>query len=314
MPTFPGQTATQLTVDALLKQPRMISRDLVNLTYKRFVADKVFQRGTPEMVAGGAMQYQRDESIFLDTGQDFEESTDRALWPRVGWTEEVRTAAVKEYGLEVPIAYKSIRRNNKPQLTIAERKLANNMVRFVDSLLFALLDADSDVQTSAASAVWTTAGTDIIADVAAAQGKIETQDNGYAGFEGPILVLNTLRRAALINNTVLRAALPREDTSGQIQSGMMAPFLGLGGILFSSQLLHTEAYLIDPGVSGVIADEAPDPQEGYVSYDPGDGHPPIYVQVYDEKPTRTKVLSGGRWPAMAILAPKAIVRITGVAT
>ena len=59
MPAYPGSPT--LTVDALLKQPRLLARSLTNLVAKRFVADKLFTKGTPEQVAGGAAQYQKSE-------------------------------------------------------------------------------------------------------------------------------------------------------------------------------------------------------------------------------------------------------------
>lgn len=311
MPAFPGNTGTQLTLDQMLKRPSLISRDLVNLTAKRFVADRILQRGTPEMVAGGAMQYQRDQSIYA--ANDPEEAAAPALWPRTGWTEDIRTEAVKEYGLEAPILYTSIRRNNKPQLTMAERLIGNNIVRFVDKLMFTMLEGDADVQTFGAAALWTTAGTDIIADVAKSQEMIETQDNGYDGFFNAVLVLHTKHRDALLNNTVLRAALPRESSDTQIQTGQMAPFLGLREILFSSQITETLAFVVDTSVAGVIADESPDSQEGYSAFNPpGSTQAPIHTKVYDEEANRRKIVSGGRWPAMALIAPKAVVKITAV--
>lgn len=313
MPAFPGQTTTtQLTLDQMLRQPRVIARDLVNLTSKRFVADRILQRGTPEMVAGGAMAYQRDQSIYVN--DDPEEAVAPALWPRTNWSEDIRTEAVKEYGLEAPILYTSIRRNARPQLTMAERLIANRVVKFIDKLMFTMLESDTDVQTFGAAAVWTTAGTDILADIAKAQEMIETQDNGYNGFEGAVLVLNTAHRDALLNNTVLRAALPRETNDGQIRTGMMAPFLGLSEILFSSQITATVAFVVDRTVAGIIADEAPDAQEGYTAFTPpGSLQAPMYAKVYDEPENRRKIVSGGRWPAMALIAPKAVVKITAVA-
>lgn len=313
MPTFPGQSgsATQLTLDQMLRQPRLVARDLVNIAAKRFVADRILQRGTPEMVAGGALNYQRDQSIFVN--DDPEEAVAPALWPRTTWTEDVRTAAVREYGLEAPILYTSIRRNNMPQLTMAERLIANRTVRFVDKLMFTMLESDADVQTFGAAAVWTLAGTDILADVARAQEMIELQDNGYDGFEGAVLVLHTSHRDVLLNNTVLRNVLPRETNAGQIQTGMMAPFLGLSEILFSSQITPTLAFVVDRTVAGVIADEAPDAQEGYSAYSPpGSNQAPMYAKVYDEEQNRRKIVSGGRWPAMALIAPKAVVKITAI--
>lgn len=314
MPLYPGQSgsATQLTVDQMLKYPRLVSRDLVNLGPKRFVADQLLVRGTPDMVAGGAMRYQRDESIYVSN--DPEQSTPRARWPRTGWTEEARTEAIKEYGLEVVINNLAIRHNIRPQLTIGLRKLANNLVRFIDGAVFDMLEADADVQTFASAAVWTNVATDIIKEIAKAQEQIETQDNGYSGFSGAVLVLHTKRRDDLLNNTALRDALPRELQNGQIQTGVAAPFLGLSGIVFSSQITETVAFVMDTTVAGVIADSEPDPAEGFQAYTPpGAGNfAPIWTKVYNEEP-KDKVVAGARWPAMALIAPKAVVKVTAVA-
>jgi hypothetical protein len=92
----------------------------------------------------------------------------------------------------------------------------------------------------------------------------------------------------------------------------MAPFLGLREILFSSQVTATKAILIDSSVAGTIADEQPDPSEGFVAYDPGPSFAPIYVKVYEHPESKGKVVAAGRWPAMALTDPKAITVITGI--
>jgi hypothetical protein len=311
MPTFPGQwPATILSVDQRLRTPTFVARDLVNLTAKRFVADRVLVRGTPEMVAGGAMHYQRDQSIYLK--HDPEQAGDRTVWPRTIWEEDVRTAAVREFGLEIPIAYTAIRRNNMPQLTLGERRLANNLVRFVDTLLFQLLLNDGDVQHMNATVDWSDPNANFLPDVTAAQTLIETQYNGYNGFEGASLVLPIVARDWFVNNDKVATRLPRESRDGMTQTGQPAPLLGLDQILYGSQADPTKAIVMDGTLAGVIADETPDPSEGFGGYDPGDNHPPIYVKVYDEPEIRSKVISGGRWPAMALLAPKAIVVIDDI--
>jgi hypothetical protein len=204
MPTYP-QASPTLTVQALLKQPRRISRDLASLVYQRLITPSLFVRGSADEVAGGAMQYQQAESIFLDTTQDVEEIATRGDWPRVGWSEALRSAMVKQYGLEVPISNLAIRRNQISQFSRAMRKLANNIVRFVDTQSIALLtDTAQGINTGAAAAAWSIAGTDIISEIAAMQESIETQNNGYSGFDGAILVLHTTRRKDLLNNTVLQ--------------------------------------------------------------------------------------------------------------
>ena len=314
MPTYPQQSgaATQVTIDILMKQPQRIARDLVNLVSKRLIADRLFVRGSAEQVRGGAMQYQQAESIYLDTDPT-EEIAAGADWPRATWTEAALSALVKQYGLEVLITNLMIRRHQIDQVTRAERKLANNIVRFVDTKAFALLeDLAQGQNTQASAAAWSIAGTDIITEVAKAQESIETADNGYSGFQGATMVLNTSKRDDLLNNTVLRAALPREARDQQVSTGMMAPFLGLKEILFSSRITSTKAIVIDTTVAGTIADEPPDPSEGFQSYDPGPAFAPIYVKVYEHPESKGKVIAAGRWPAMAITDPKAFTVITGI--
>lgn len=304
-----------LSVRALLNQPTLLSRELVNLVYKRLIADRLFVRGSAEQVAGGAMRYQQLESIFVDDDPD--EIAEGADFPLTDWTEVLKTEPVRQYGFGVRVTNLAIRRNQRDMVARGQRKLANRLVKFIDTKAMAVLEdagGVAGVQTQAASALWTTAGTDIIADIGAAQEKIETQDNGYNGFEGATLVLHTNMRDALLNNTVLRAALPRETTDSQIRTGMMAPFLGVREILFTPQITSTKAILLDTTMAGTIADERPDASERWVSYDPGPGFSPVYVKVEDDgKPAVHKRVYAGRWPAIALPEPKAVVVITGVA-
>jgi hypothetical protein len=310
--TYPAGSPA-ISVQALLKQPQRISRDLAALVFQRLVAWQICVHGTPDQVRGGAMQYQQAENIFVDVGQDVEEISPRGDWPRAIWTEALKTTAVKQFGLELPVDALALRRNQIDRIMRGERKLANNLVRFIDSYVLGVLTTDPGITTQPASALWTTAGTDIIKDVSLCQEIIETKNLGYNGFENAVLVLHTNRRDDLLNNTVLRAALPREDHSGQIQTGTMAPFLGLKQILFTSNITQTTALLMDTTMAATLAIEEPDASEGWASYDAGEETPPIYVQVYDEKRNKGKVISAGTWPGLAFTDPGAVVLITGVA-
>lgn len=304
-----------LTVKALLQQPTLLSRELVNLVYKRLIADQLFVRGSAEQVAGGSMRYQQLESIFVDDDPD--EIAEGADFPFTDWTEVIKTEPVRQYGFGVRITNFAIRRNQRDMVARGQRKLANRIVKFIDTKAMAVLEdagAVNGVNTQASAALWTNIGTDIIAEIGKAQETIETQDNGYDGFTGATLVLHTNMRDALLNNTGLRAALPRETTDGQIRSGMIAPFLGLKAILFTPQITATKALLLDTTMAGTIADERPDPSEKWISYDPGPGFAPIYVKIEDDgRPAVHKRIYAGRWPAIALPEPKAVVRIDTVA-
>ena len=299
-----------LSVNMMLRQPPVIARDLVNVILQRggFLADRLLVRGSAESVAGGAMRYQRSGDSYLD--HDPEEIAEDADWPRAGWTEELRTEAVKQYGLEVPVSMLSIRRNQIDQVTRAERRLANSIVKFVDTKAITMLRTDADIQTFNANN-WDAAAADIIGDVAEGQELMDTLDEGLFG---QTLVVPKTMRVHLLGNTALRDALKGQGGSESVRTGQVANFLGLDNIYFTNQVPDDEALLIDVGVAGTIADEAPDASEGWSGYGPGAGFAPIYVQVYDEKRPKRKVVAGGRWPAMALVEPRAVVKFTSTTT
>ena len=312
MPTYPGQSGdlTKIQMDVLLKQPQLISRSLVNLVSKRLGAYKMCVVDQTPMVCASIL-YQQYESIYLD--RDPAVASPRSKWPRTSWTEEAKSAAITEHGLEVVINNLAIRLNQKPQLTIALRKLANNIIRWVDGgLLDTILATAMGTQTMNASAVWTAAATDIIGDIGEAQEKIETEDNGYDGFENALLVLNTVHRNSLLSNTALRAALPRESSTGSIQTGKVAPFLGIKDILYLSEMPQSKALVLDNTVALMMQGSEPVAEEGFQRH-PDDlpGALPIWVKTYKEEPKDT-IIAGGIWPALASVAPRAIVRIDGI--
>lgn len=308
MPTYP--VSPQLTVDALLRQPELIARDLTNIARKRFIADRIFARGSAAQVAGGVARYQQSESIYTD--RDVEEVATRAAFPRTGWSEAVLTALVKQFGLEVPIHALTIRRHQMDQFVRAERKLANRVVKFVDTQAMTLLTTDANVQTFAASGDWTTAATDILLDLTEAVRLLATQDEGYE--DAPLtMVVNWAQWKDLRADKDIRDALPREGANLVTTGPIEIPFniAGISRIIPTGTLAAGTVMIVADQLAGTIADEAPDPAEGYASYDPGDGQPPIYVKVYDDNVPQDKVVRAARWPAMWLAEPKAAVKITG---
>lgn len=306
MPTYPA--SPQLTVDALLRRPNLISRNLTDLTSKRFVADQIFSRGSSDSVAGGAAQYQRSEVIYTD--RDPEEVGLRAGFPRAGWSEAVLTALVRKYGLEVPLSFEAVRRNQIDQIARAQRKLANAVVKFVDTKAMALLTSDPAVLTMAASADWTTAATDIVADIAAARKMIADQDEGY---DADTLVVNPAQELDLIVDKDIRDAMPREggQPNPSIITGRAVPVLGLSQVLVTPQLAAGTVLLLNSKVVGTIADEAVDPREGYATYNPGPNFAPILTKVYQTVERDEFIVRAARFPAMWLSEPKAAVKITG---
>lgn len=301
--TYPGG-GPRITVEALLRNPRFIARALTDLARKRFVSDRIFARGNVE---GGAVLYQKAESIYTD--RDAEEVNPRSEYPRAGWSEEVFAAVVKKYGLEVPISDEAKRRNQMDVVSRAQRKLANAVVKFVDTVAMNLLTTDADVQTFAASGDWSTAATDVIFDIAKAQNLISAQDEGYAG---DTMIVNPAQELDLISDKDIRDALPREGSiRNSVVTGQPVPMLGLRQILPTNALSAGTVLVLESQIVGSIADEAPLADEGYAAYSPGDGQANVYVKTYRNEGVDETIVRGARFPAMWIAEPKAAVKITG---
>lgn len=306
MPAYPSSPT--LTVDALLKQPRLLTRSLTSLVSKRFVADKIFARGTTEMVAGGAAQYQKSESIYMDSGSAVENVGIRAEFPRATWSEALFTAAVRKYGLETPISFEAIRRNSMDQIARAQRKLGNGLTKFVDTQAMNLLTTDADVLVRAASGLWSTAATDVISDIANARKAIADQDEGY---EADTIVVNPAQELSLLLDADIRAAMPREQATSAVQTGRAPLLLGLDRMLVTTQLAAGTVLILNSKVVGTIADERPGPGEGYSSYDTGPDFAPVFVKVWEETGRDEKIVRVARFPAMWLSEPKSACKITG---
>lgn len=303
-PTYPG--SAEMTVDALLKRPQVILRSLTDLVNKRFVADKIFQRGSGDQVAGGLALYQRSESIYPD--RDVEEVGVRAEFPMTGWSEQLMSAFVKKYGLEVPISFESARRNQIDMVSRGQRKLANAVVKSVDTLAMTLLTTDTDVLTSAASGDWSTAATDIVADIATMRKGIYDQDEGY---EPDTLIVNPAQELDLINDKDIRDALPRESNANAVTTGQAAPILGLKQILVTPRLTAGTVLLVSAKIAGTIADENPAAGEGYTSYSPGPGFAPVHMKIRRDDDHDEWIVRAARFPAMWLSEPKSVYKLTG---
>lgn len=318
MPTYPNDSP-DLTVERWLRDSTMTARALTDLTYKRFAADKLLLRGSPDQVASGSAVYSRSESIFPD--RDVRELALRTQYPRTGWSEELKTAVVKKYGLEAPIAYESIRRNSRDQLAIALRKIANSMVRFVDGLAMSMLLNDTDTLGAGASADWSVDSTDIRKDILTARAAIINLDEGY---DPQTLVLNPAQEFDIETDTVLAdiySAFKNGSSVGAtnlVPGTRLATFLGFSQVVVTPALAATNVLVMDASLAGTVADEAPSAGEGYSTFSPGPSGPfgqgdsaPVYSKVMDEEETDTKVIRGVRWPAMWLSEPKAIYHMTG---
>lgn len=314
-PTYPYDPRAA-SVEDLLARPAVIARRLTELTAKHFVSEWMFERGTPDQVRGGSAVFQKSESIYMD--RDVELVGVRGAFPRAGWSEAVYQAFVRQYGLEVPINDLQVRREAMDTMRRGIRKLANNMVRFVDTLAIGTLLADPEVLTESGSD-WTAAAAGVIVtDVAMAIKNIRDLQEGY---EPDTLIVHADQELDLLLDADIADRLPREVLTGPIQTGSPWPMLGLDRIIKTYQIPSGTALVLESKMVGTIADEEPVAMEGYTTYDPGQtgsegeatqAAAPIFTKVYRDEIASDNVIRAARWPAVWVAEPGAACKITTV--
>lgn len=305
MPIITPLDSPKLSVALLLKQPLLISRSLSSMIYQRLVADRLFAIGSPEQVAGGAVRYQKSETIFPNRNPL--EMSQRSEFIRAGWDETVLTEAVKQYGLAVPISGLMIRRNQMDMVRRGMLKLSNQITKFIDTKAMAVLIAAAVAESNqfAAAAVWAP-GADIYADLVNAKGRIEDANEGYIA---DTLLIPPVLRDKILNNTGIRAMMPREGGNTTPQTGALPGILGFENIWVTNALASTNAVVASQGIVGTIADETPNAEEGFSGFTPQPPFRTVWVKI--DKDQEDFVVKAARWPAIYAAEPKAVASITG---
>jgi hypothetical protein len=292
-PGTPTIAGTLITVDVFLNNPTRVQRAVTDLTLNRFIADYIFQAG-PAAEGGAVIFDQIVEGDFF-TARDVQEIEPLSEFPIVNAKRPVPLiTAVRKWGGAALISYESARRNRVDVLMRELTRLRNTIVRKIDTVAVAALEA-APVQTLAAAAIWNGGSADIPGDLA---GAISLIDNIDLGYNADTAMVNPQEKLAMFRNAALRAALPREtarvDTQNPILAGDLGGVMNLDWIV-SNRVPAGEVWVLQRKAIGSISDEMP-----------------LYSRTLDHPENESYLVQGARIPAMYVTDPKAAVKITGV--
>lgn len=291
-PTVAGQL---ITIEQWLAQPARVQRAIQDLTAQRFIADRIFSPGPP--ATGGAVIYDQvlSNDYLYGGSRDVQSIAPGSEFPLldVGDLSPLVAQTVK-WGGAALLTYEERDRDRRDQLARKLTRLRNSIVRKVDSVAIATLRA-APVITQAASGLWTTAATDIFADVATAITTVDRQDMGYE-LDSAIISPNTA--LAMLKNTTLRSALPRENqgSPNPVLVGRLAGVAGITNWYKTNRVLDQEVFLFSGQSAGSISDEKP-----------------LYSRVVDIEERETLLIMAARLTVPYVTDPKSVVQITGVA-
>lgn len=286
-PTIDG--AGRITVEQFLKTPSRVERVVNDLTRERFLAEKIFGSGDAQ---GGAVIYDQITASELYTDRDVQAIDAGSEFPIVSSGESApKVAAVTKWGGAAVLTYEAVRRDSRDTLNRELTKLRNTIVRKVDTVAIAALNAAPT--GGAVGTDWSNTTTrDAIGDVAKATNTIDNLDLGY---KADTVLINPVQELELFMDKSIRDALPKESaTDNPIASGRINGLMGLTWYASNRVPLGT-AYVLASTQAGSLHDEIP-----------------LYSRVVDQPERERYLIQAARVTVPVVTDPLAVYKLTGL--
>lgn len=231
-------------IHLLLSNPTLLARRVADLTRQKFIADYLLT-GRYQAQGGG---------VFYDTGEEiFAADAPEAIAPAAEYPHtvltsgEIASARTVKWGLATDVTDEKIARLGIDVVNKALARLANTVVRHVDSVAMGVIA--SKVTTTTASPAWTTPGALITAleTVRAERAELGT------GLDLSTVVLPSAAYAKVLGMLVDANALPREN-GNPVAAGLPLTAFGFEWVT-SPHVPGKDPYLVDRTALGGMADE-----------------------------------------------------------
>lgn len=287
-PTIDGQG--RITVEQFLKTPTRVQRTIADLTAQRFLAERIFGSGNAD---GGAVIYDQltgSDNLYterdvqaIEPGSEFPLTDVGELMPKV--------AAVSKWGGAGIVTYEAARRDARDVLNRKLTRIRNTIVRKVDTVAIAALNAAPT--GGAVGTDWSNTTTrDAIGDIARATNTIDNLDLGYMA---DTVLINPTQELELFMDKSIRDALPKEsNTDNPIASGRINGLMGLTWYASNRVPLGT-AYVLASTQAGSLHDEVP-----------------LYSRVVDQPERERYLIQAARVTVPVVTDPLAVYKLTGL--
>jgi hypothetical protein len=249
-PSGPSISGDTVSINRFLNNPTLVARRLRTLLEQRYISDSLLSgRFT---VSGGAVTYETGESIFSgENPRAIQPGMEYPLVSPSGGSASI--AKTVKWGQDALVTDESIKRRQMDPVNRALLKLANQNVKYVDSV--ALSAINSAVTASAnAAADWSTAtAAQILSDVAQAKANILALNEG---FMPDTVVVDDVNHAYAMAAFASAGYLPRESTADNaVLTGQFPVILGLRWLATPNLPAANKALVADSTQLGGMADE-----------------------------------------------------------
>ena len=295
-PTVNGQT---IALDRLMNSPVLIYRLLRTLVQQRLVGDRLLS-GRVDLTGSGSVVYEIAESIFTDLPaervaalMEYPMTTDTPGTPAV--------ASTDKWGLASEVSDEMVARARYDMVIRKLTKLANQIVFQFDALCLSAIGS-AVTQTQPATAAWSAAGADPLADILLAAAQVDAKNQGYVV---DTVIVKPVGFARLVSASKVIDRAPREGDGSILATGNLIQIAGLS--IWKSTNLPT-------GVDALVADST---ALGSVAYENIGGGYQGQAGEVESKVIRKETADGWRIQARKIAVPMvqepaAAVKLTGV--
>lgn len=304
-PTLSGDT---VTISRFLQNPTLIARRLRTILEQRYIADALLTGRFK--AAGGAVLYETGETIFTDDNpQAVAPGSEYPLTNVSSGTASL--AKTVKWGQDAVVTDESIARRQMDPVTRAMLKLANQNVKYVDSVALSAIASAVTATAGVANGAWSTFATTaqaVMNDVAQAKAQIVALNQGY---DPDTVVLDDLSWASAMSKFIAAGLLPRESNNGNpLLTGDFPEILGMRWLATPNIPTSGVAIVLDSTQLGGMADEdlgGP----GYVSA-AGPNTAPVQVKTIRDDEDDKWRLRARRVTVPVVLEPASARKITGI--
>ena len=286
-PTVDGQG--RITVEQFLKTPTRVTRVIEDLARERFLAERIFGKGDAQ---GGAVIYNQVTASELYTDRDVQAIDAGSEFSIVSSGESApKVAAVTKWGGAAVLTYEAVRRDSRDTLNRELTKLRNTIVRKVDTVAIAALNAAPILADTGTDWSDSTAGNPVL-DLASARSQIDDQDMGYTA---DTVLINPAQYVDLISNTKVANSLPRDVVAANpIASGQLGNYMGFTWYV-TNRVPAGTAYILSSMMAGSLRDELP-----------------LYSRPIDQPERERWLIQAARVTVPIVTDPKAVLKLTGL--
>lgn len=256
MATYPPAAPTfsdpDLTASRFLKNPNFVARRVQDLNSLRLPGEFLL-KGRFE-ATGGAIGYETVEGMFADAAPENVAPGSEYTLTTIS-DGPAALAKVTKSGKDTIVTDEAIARRNMDPVEKGLRKLTNSGVLAINSTIVSLI-VSAVTNDRAASAVWTGTSAKILQDILRAKASVTGLNQGYSP---DVLLVDDETWAYLASDSVVSAAMAREDKTNPVYSGRFEVIAGLEVVPIPTAYMPggagTSAWVLDTSQLGFIAPE-----------------------------------------------------------